>query len=576
MAAMAALIAGCAATENFTERLEDWLRTKRKALDTTRISSQEFQDRIRGAFAGRMIGAAYASYAEVSPDAEPGEIRAPLWRPGEMPRALQSESMYVSVWFLEALQLEGLAIRSQDAGRRFARTAFPLSGANHEGRENTRAGIMPPDSGRPRYNPYADDYRFQASAAMLGILTPGLHQTKNRLADSFRELTAYGDGYYGGLYIAGLYTASIFKTEPEAIIRAALASIPPRSDYARLILDILDFHKNRNHEGWEGCWRMMRERWAIPPDSVKPYRRDAKWVGGTVTLSLLFGQGDFARTMEIALRSGQGLEATVADACGVLGAIRGYSRIPPEFTSAVVPIMDRPFLGTRHSFSTAAQGAQEIAMELVRRRGGSLETLGERRYLVVPEERPVEPRGLEQYTENMAQDLQRHWDGLETLRFNRRHERLNRELSGWSPGWRIENCGDMIYTGLVDEVGARSNVFVTYPRNEETPSRFSWRGTVPAQDPRLSIISAASAVRPNSNFDMIVRINGEIVLQETVVSGADQQMGWRDFSIDLSPYAGREATITVDHAARGWDNENNSAFWARLRIQAGDRLIGAE
>lgn len=215
-------------------------------------------------------------------------------------------------------------------------------------------------------------------------------------------------------------------------------------------------------------------------------------------------------------------------------------------------------------------------MELVRRRGGSLETLGERRYLVVPEERPVEPRGLEQYTENMAQDLQRHWDGLETLRFNRRHERLNRELSGWSPGWRIENCGDMIYTGLVDEVGARSNVFVTYPRNEETPSRFSWRGTVPAQDPRLSIISAASAVRPNSNFDMIVRINGEIVLQETVVSGADQQMGWRDFSIDLSPYAGREATITVDHAARGWDNENNSAFWARLRIQAGDRLIGAE
>jgi hypothetical protein len=339
------------------------------------------------------------------------------------------------------------------------------------------------------------------------------------------------------------------------------------SALAEPVRAVLNFYDNNRNQGWANCAMMVNERFAVPASSAKPYQKGARWSAGIVTTALLFGEGDFERTLQIATQAAQGFDAPAGFACGLIGAMKGYSRIPSEFSSAVPPLSQQTFLGTRHSYNSLVQSSREIAREIVNRRGGRIESLGQRDYFAIPIEDPVPARRDNRYTEDLARELQPEWQNLAAVRDQRRHERLNRELAAWSSGWQIQNCGDRIYTGRVEEVGARRNIFATYPLSADVPCIFTWQGVVPADSPRLDIIVSASGLSENADFTLRVRAN-EQQLREEVVSAPQRSLQWNTYIVDLAEFAGQEITLTVEHEARGWQNE--SAFWARLRVEQGE------
>lgn len=58
-----------------------------------------------------------------------------------------------------------------------------------------------------------------------------------------------------------------------------------------------------------------------------PLDIDAKINAAYIVLGLLYGNGDFTKTMEISTRAGQDSDCNPSSAGGILGVMLGYSQI---------------------------------------------------------------------------------------------------------------------------------------------------------------------------------------------------------------------------------------------------------
>ena len=55
--------------------------------------------------------------------------------------------------------------------------------ANGQARQNLLEGIPPGLSGHPYYNPHADDIDFQIECDFIGIISPGLSDSSQKISD---------------------------------------------------------------------------------------------------------------------------------------------------------------------------------------------------------------------------------------------------------------------------------------------------------------------------------------------------------------------------------------------------------
>jgi hypothetical protein len=205
----------------------------------------------------------------------------------------------------------------------------------------------------------------------------------------------YGDGVYGGMFVCGMYSAAFFETDPRRIVEAGLACIPAKSAYGRLIQDLLD--RSAQHPGdWRKVWQLIQDRWdkddPCPDGALAPFNIDAKLNGAYIAFGLLFGGGDFLKTMEVSTRCGQDSDCNPSSAAGVLGVRLGYARIPAEFKSAIPGLADKKFAYTDYSFNDICASTLKRALTLVQQHGGKVTDQD----VYLPVQKPKAPK-LEQW-----------------------------------------------------------------------------------------------------------------------------------------------------------------------------------
>ncbi len=284
----------------------------------TKLTLSAVRERLRGAWRGRL--AAYRRpFAAEPPDPPPP------------PPDPSPESIRLEAGFLEVLVREGPRPDRAAAAAPLAAAAFPLSHAAASARDLLRRGLPPQLCGHPDHNPHADDADFQSAAAVFGLASPALPRAARRLAETFGGALAYGDGQYGGVFVAGLYAGAFVQDDPERLVRSAMEPLPEASGLAAAIREVLDAHRER-----PGDWREARRRLeaghsdndACPEGWTVPANRDARLNAGFAVLALLYGEGDFRRTVGIALACGREARANAAIAGGLVGAMRGPAAIP--------------------------------------------------------------------------------------------------------------------------------------------------------------------------------------------------------------------------------------------------------
>jgi len=341
------------------------------------ISLAQLRDKIEGGWAGQMIGVAYAEPTEFRYRNEiMPEEKLPDWSPDRVRRTLGQDDLYVEMTFAQVLDEKGLDATTEDFGAMFRDARYPLWHANLAARRALKRGVPATLSGNPRYNAHANDIDFQIEADFIGLMAPGLPQASNDLAWRVGRVMNYGDGIYGGMFVACMYSAAFFENDPRRIVEAGLACLPSASPYARVIRDVLEWSKQYPAD-WIQVWNRVEQKWngrePCPDGALVPFNIDAKINGAYIAIGLLYGGGDFERTIKIATRCGQDSDCNPSSAAGILGVVLGYSRIPDVWKSGIPAIADKQFNFTNYSFRTIVESTQKRAIELVRRNGGRLE-----------------------------------------------------------------------------------------------------------------------------------------------------------------------------------------------------------
>lgn len=363
--------------------------------ETRRISRGDLLDKIRGGWAGQMIGVSYGAPTEFKSNGKIGDWDL-KWEPKMLDNTLGQDDLYVEMTFAKVMDDLGLDATCEQYGAAFKDSRYHLWHANAGARRALGQGIKAPWSGHPKYNFHANDIDFQIEADFIGLMTPGLPRESNKYCDRVGRVMNYGDGLYGGMFVCGMYSAAFFENNPRKVVEAGLACIPARSEYGLLIKDLLAWSA-RHPNDWRKVWQLVQDKWdkddPCPDGALQPFNIDAKLNGAYIAFGLLFGNLDFAKTMEISTRCGQDSDCNPSSAAGVLGVMLGYRLIPEQFKSAIPGLADKKFSYTDYSYNDIVRSTEARALQIIRQTGGEV-TEDE---VVVKLQKPRAPK-LEQWT----------------------------------------------------------------------------------------------------------------------------------------------------------------------------------
>ena len=371
-----------------------------------RISRSAFEDKVRGGWAGQMIGVSFGAPTEFRSNGKIIEDNLNdfmTWTPARIENAIRQDDLYVDMTFAEVMDRLGLDATTEDYGEAFKETKYSLWHANAAARRLLNSGIKSPMSGHPKYNIHANDIDFQIEADFIGLMTPGLPQESNKYCERVGRVMNYGDGLYGGMFVSGMYAAAFFETDVKRVIDQGLATIPAESGYARIIRDVIKWSE-QNPDDWKKTWQLIQDKWdkddSCTGGALQPFNIDARLNGAYIALGMLYGKGDFTKTMEITARSGQDSDCNPASGAGVLGVMIGYKAIPEEWKSGIPAIADKKFQYTNYSFNTINHSTLERAFKVIKGVGGQV-TEAE---VIVPYQAP-KPAKLEQWSMGVPQKI---------------------------------------------------------------------------------------------------------------------------------------------------------------------------
>jgi hypothetical protein len=401
------------------------------------ISKDDLLDKIKGGWAGQVIGCTYGGPTEFKFNGTMIQDYIPIeWDENRMEWWYINgpglyDDIYMDLTFVEVFEKEGIGAPASSHANAFAHAEYQLWHANQAARYNILQGIPPPASGYWENNPHADDIDFQIEADFAGLMNPGMVNSSSEICDRVGHIMNYGDGWYGGVYVAAMYSLSFYSEDIEFIVNEALKTIPEESEFYKCIFDIIQTY-HQYPDNWKRAWFEAEQNWSsdigCPAGVFQPMNIDAKINAAYIVIGLLYGGGDFGKTVDISTRCGQDSDCNPASVGGIIGTVIGYDRIPAHWKQGLDKVEDMDFKYTTISLNDAYGMSFRHAQEMVISNGGKIE--GEK--LIIPLEDPLPvkyEKAFEGHTPTRVID--HGWNGIKLDPVQQREYSLNLDGKGY-------------------------------------------------------------------------------------------------------------------------------------------------
>ncbi len=349
--------------------------------NTLNITPVSLQDKIKGGWAGQTIGVTYGGPVEFRFNGTMINDYQPIvWYDGYIKKTMEEipglyDDLYMDLTFVDVFEKHGIDASVDEHAKAYANAGYVLWHANQAGRYNILNGIKAPESGHWLNNPHADDIDFQIEADFSGLMSPGMPNTAARIGDGIGHIMNYGDGWYGGVYVGAMYSLAFVSNDISYVVREGLKTIPPQSTFYRCISDVIAWHDKYPND-WKQSWFEIQKKWADDigcPDGVfNAFNIDAKLNAAYIVLGLLYGNGDFKKTLDISARAGQDADCNPSSAGGILGTMLGYEKIPAYWKMGLKEAEDIDFKYTTMSLNDVYKMGYKHALQVVQKNGGKV------------------------------------------------------------------------------------------------------------------------------------------------------------------------------------------------------------
>jgi ADP-ribosylglycohydrolase len=202
---------------------------------------------------------------------------------------------------------------------------------------NLVLGLEPPATAVWR-NPYREWVGAQIRGDVWGYVSPGNPAGAAALAFRDASLSHTRNGIYAALWVAALLAASFVTVDARSAIQAGLCQIPTRSRLAEALREVLAVHA----EGLD--WAAARER--IRERCGRYHWMHAVCNAAVVAAALLWGEGSFERTIDLAVQGGWDTDCNGATVGSVLGVMYGVAALPARLVDRLGDRIRGTILGT--------------------------------------------------------------------------------------------------------------------------------------------------------------------------------------------------------------------------------------
>ncbi len=348
---------------------------------TFTLSKEVLKDKIMGGWAGQTIGVTFGGPTEFRFKGTMIQEYQPItWYDGYLKHTMENspglyDDIYMDLTFVDVFEKEGLDAPVEAHAKAYANAGYALWHANQVGRYNILHGMMPPQSGHWLNNPHADCIDYQIESDFAGLMSPGMPNTASEISDKIGHIMNYGDGWYGGVYMGAMYTLAFTSSDINYVVTEALKTIPRQSLFYQCISDVIGWHKQYPND-WKRTWFEIEKKYTSDigcPDGVfDAFNIDATVNSAYVVLGLLYGNGDYTKTLEISTRAGQDSDCNPSSAGGILGTIKGYKNIPNQWKMGLKEAESLDFKYTTMSLNDVYEIGFKHALENIRRNGGKV------------------------------------------------------------------------------------------------------------------------------------------------------------------------------------------------------------
>lgn len=198
---------------------------------------------------------------------------------------------------------------------------------------NLRSGIKAPKSGSIAQNgsAVAEQIGGQIFIDTWGLVAPGNPDLAAAYAQKAASVTHDGNGVYGGMFIAACISHAFEEQDIRAIIEKGLTYIPADCEYRRVVRAVMTYHDARP-ENWRDCFQYIFENFGYDryPGGCHIIPNTAVMI-----LSLLYGGGDFSRTLAICNMCGWDTDCTVGNVATIMGVRCGLNAIDRKWRQPI-------------------------------------------------------------------------------------------------------------------------------------------------------------------------------------------------------------------------------------------------
>ncbi len=202
---------------------------------------------------------------------------------------------------------------------------------------NLRNGINAPESGSIEQNgsTVAEQIGGQIFVDTWGLVNPGNPDRAAAMAEKAASVTHGGNGIYGGMFIAACIAEAFVESDMTKIIEKGLSYIPADCEYTRVMRAVMDYH-SKNPDNWRDCFFYVKENFGY---QCYPGNCHIMPNSAVMVLGLLYGEGDFDKTLSITNMCGWDTDCNVGNIATIMGVLVGTEGIPKRWKDPINDIL---------------------------------------------------------------------------------------------------------------------------------------------------------------------------------------------------------------------------------------------
>jgi ADP-ribosylglycohydrolase len=203
--------------------------------------------------------------------------------------------------------------------------------ANRRARDLMEEGLVAPETGKKENNEHWFQIDPQLVNEIWSAFYPGMPDKAVERADWGARITNDDWGIHPTLFYAAILSNAFFERDMQKMVEDALTYIPKDSPFYAGAMDVLVWHKE--HKDWRDTRQEIHNKYyrcvfrgeALPVSVVSSLNN-----GLCGMMALLYGEGEFLKTVGIAVSAGYDCDNQAATCGGIIGILNGRAGIPDK------------------------------------------------------------------------------------------------------------------------------------------------------------------------------------------------------------------------------------------------------